>query len=114
MTETLGGQEAIQKGLDTTLHRGTTGASLKGREDQFGTNYKPPPERSGFCELLLGALDDFMLKILIGCAIFQLVIEMSTATEEELAHAWIEGFAILLAVAVVSLVGAGSDYKKEG
>lgn len=55
-----------------------------------------------------------MLKILIGCAIFQLVIEMSTATEEELAHAWIEGFAILLAVAVVSLVGAGSDYKKEG
>lgn len=55
-----------------------------------------------------------MLKILIGCAIFQLVIEMSTAEEHELAHAWIEGFAILLAVAVVSLVGAGSDYKKEG
>lgn len=64
--------------------------------------------------MLLEALDDFMLKILIGCAIFQLVIEMSTASKEELAHAWIEGFAILLAVAVVSLVGAGSDYKKEG
>ena len=39
---------------------------------------------------------------------------MSTASAEDLGHAWIEGFAILLAVAVVSLVGAGSDYKKEG
>lgn len=39
---------------------------------------------------------------------------MSTADPEDLSHAWIEGFAILLAVAVVSLVGAGSDYKKEG
>lgn len=33
---------------------------------------------------------------------------------EHLATAWIEGFAILVAVAVVSLVTAGSDYKKEG
>lgn len=55
-----------------------------------------------------------MLKILIGCAIFQLIIEMSSADEDELSHAWIEGFAILLAVAVVSLVTAGSDFKKEG
>ena len=64
--------------------------------------------------MLKEALDDFMLKILIGCAIFQLVIELSTAEPEDLSHAWIEGFAILLAVAVVSLVGATSDYKKEG
>jgi P-type E1-E2 ATPase len=64
--------------------------------------------------MLKDALDDFMLKILIGCAVFQLIIEMSTAKKEDLGHAWIEGFAILLAVAVVSLVGAGSDYKKEG
>lgn len=114
ITKTLGGSEGLSKGLNTSLEKGITESSLKEREEKFGTNYKPPPERTGFCELLLGALDDFMLKILIGCAIFQLVIEMSTATEEELAHAWIEGFAILLAVAVVSLVGAGSDYKKEG
>jgi P-type E1-E2 ATPase len=64
--------------------------------------------------MLKDALDDFMLKILIGCAVFQLIIEMSTAKKEDLGHAWIEGFAILLAVAVVSLVGAGSDYKTEG
>lgn len=64
--------------------------------------------------MLKEALDDFMLKILIGCAVFQLAIEMSTAEPENRSHAWIEGFAILLAVAVVSLVTAGSDFKKEG
>lgn len=39
---------------------------------------------------------------------------MSFAKGHERAHAWIEGAAILIAVAVVSLVTAISDYKKEG
>jgi len=106
--------DGLEKGLNTSLEKGITESSVEERERVFGTHYKAPPEKTPFCELLLGALDDFMLKILIGCAIFQLIIEMSTATAEELPHAWIEGFAILLAVAVVSLVGAGTDFKKEG
>lgn len=39
---------------------------------------------------------------------------MSFADDHERKHAWIEGAAILIAVAVVSLVTAVSDYKKEG
>lgn len=39
---------------------------------------------------------------------------MAFADPSHRATAWIEGFAILVAVAVVSLVTAGSDYKKEG
>jgi len=101
-------------GLKTSVEMGISSNSLQGRNRVFGTHKKEPPERTGFCTMLLEALDDFMLKILIGCAIFQLIIEMSTAEPEDLSHAWIEGFAILLAVAVVSLVGAGSDFKKEG
>jgi len=66
-----------------------------------------------FCTLLLGALDDFMLKILIVCATFSIAVDMSFATPEERSHAWVEGTAILIAVAVVSLVTAWSDYKKE-
>lgn len=101
-------------GLKTSLEEGIANDSLDGRNMTFGTHKKDPPIRTGFCTMLKEALDDFMLKILIGCAIFQLIIEMSTASAEDLGHAWIEGFAILLAVAVVSLVGAGSDFKKEG
>mmetsp|Transcript_41233 Transcript_41233/g.62737 ORF Transcript_41233/g.62737 Transcript_41233/m.62737 type:complete len:169 (+) Transcript_41233:323-829(+) len=55
-----------------------------------------------------------MLKILIVCAIFSIVVDMSLATPEERSHAWVEGAAILIAVAVVSVVTAWSDFKKEG
>ena len=110
----LEGVDSMLDGLKTSLEEGISADSLDGRNDAFGTRKKEAPVRTGFCTMLKEALDDFMLKILIGCAIFQLIIEMSTAKKEDLGHAWIEGFAILLAVAVVSLVGAGSDFKKEG
>lgn len=66
--------------------------------------------------MVLGALEDFMLRLLIGCAIISMAVEIgfNINEPEKLATAWIEGFAILVAVAVVSLVGAWSDYKKEG
>jgi Ca2+-transporting ATPase len=88
--------------------------SIEGRKVAFGSNHKDGPQRTPFCDLLLGALDDFMLKILIGCAIFSIVVDTSFATEETIGHAWVDGTAILFAVAVVSGVTAWSDYKKEG
>lgn len=60
----------------------------------------------------LGALDDLMLKILIVAAIVSMIISI-IFEEENKAIAWIEGGAILLAVAVVSGVTAWNDYKKE-
>ena len=57
------------------------------------------------------ALDDLMLKILIVSAVISIAISM--VFEEDKALAWIEGAAILAAVAVVSLVTAWNDYQKE-
>jgi len=54
-----------------------------------------------------------MLQVLIVCAIFSITVDMSFATSHERGHAWIEGTAILIAVAVVSFVTAWSDYSKE-
>ena len=92
---------------------GASANSLAQREMAFGTNYKAPPYRTGFFTLLYQALDDFMLKLLIVCAIIQIVIDMSFADPHELAHFWIEGLGIIVAVAIVSLVTAWSDYSKE-
>ena len=66
--------------------------------------------------MVKAALEDFMMRLLIVCAIFSIGVEVgfNINTPEKLATAWIEGFAILVAVAVVSLVSAWSDYKKEG
>ena len=109
----LGGVESILDKLDLDATAGASANSLHDREAAFGTNFKPPPTRTGFCVLLYQALDDFMLKLLIVCAIIQIVIDMSFADAHDLAHAWIEGFGILVAVAIVSLVTAWSDHSKE-
>lgn len=67
--------------------------------------------------MVKAALDDLMLKVLIVCAFFSIVVDMSFAagdpTGQKLKTAWIEGFAILTAVAVVSLFSAWSDHNKE-
>lgn len=111
----LNGTAGLLEALDSNATTGVSANSLAIREKVFGTHYKPPPQRTPFCTMLCAALDDFMLKILIGCAIFSIIVEMAFAeTPEKRKTAWIEGFAILFAVAVVSVVSAWSDYKKEG
>lgn len=70
VAETLGGPSKLLEGLDTSLASGISAATLDARAVAFGTHKREPPERTPFCTLLLEALDDFMLKILIGCAVF--------------------------------------------
>ena len=55
-----------------------------------------------------------MLKLLLVCATIIIPVDVGFADPEERKTAWIEGFVIYAAVAVVSFVGAGSDYSKEG
>lgn len=66
----LGGADEILSGLKTSLEGGISSKSLQGRTNAFGTHYKEPPKRTSFFTMLWEALDDFMLKILIGCAVF--------------------------------------------
>lgn len=54
-----------------------------------------------------------MLKVLIAAAIFSIIFDMILADESHIAYAWIEGFAILVAVATVATVGSFVDWKKE-
>ena len=109
------GSDALYEALDVNVERGINSSSFEIRRELFGSNYKEPQERTPFLELLLGALDDFMLKLLIVCAIVIIPVEVGFAKDaDERKIAWVEGFAILVAVAVVSCVGAGSNYAKEG
>lgn len=47
------------------------------------------------------------------CAAVAIILEVSTAEEDERSIAWIDGFAIFVAVCVCSSVQAGNDYQKE-
>lgn len=63
--------------------------------------------------MLKNALGDFTLRILIVCSIVSLVAETATAESSRRMTAWIDGFAILVAVVVCSTVQATNDYQKE-
>ena len=71
---------------------------------------KETAEPKGFFELFIGAMDDFTMKILIVAAIASIAIEVGTASDAKRSTAWIEGFAILVAVGVCGSVTAINDY----
>jgi len=54
-----------------------------------------------------------MLKVLMVAAVFSITFDMILATPEHRKHAWIEGFAIMVAVLIVASVGSFVDWKKE-
>jgi len=95
------------------LDTGLTSNDLDIREEHFGTNKKEMPPRTPFCVFFMGALDDFMLKMLLVCACINVGFEVGFAKPEDRSHAWIEGFSIFLAVFIVVFVGSYNDYKKE-
>ena len=52
----------------------------------FGSNQKAALKTNPYWKLLLGALDDFMLKFLLVCAVVDLVIEVAFSEPEERSH----------------------------
>lgn len=61
----------------------------------------------------MAALDDFMLKVLMVAAVCSITFDMILADADHRNMAWIEGFAIMVAVFVVASVGSFVDWKKE-
>ena len=128
-----GGIEQLAKDLHTSLTDGLPeGVPDAGeRVEAFGRNVYPEPPMKGFLKLWLEALSDTTLIILVVAAILSLVLglvvggtkqkvlpdcaekEALLEDEDDSNLDWIEGLAILVAVAVVSLVSAGNDYSKE-
>lgn len=56
------------------------------RELVFGSNKKPPMKRVSFITLFIGALDDFMLKLLLVCACISVSIDVGFADPGDRSH----------------------------
>lgn len=96
--------------LKTSMDRGLTPTDFEARAEAFGTNYKAAPKLTPYWKLLLNAMDDFMLKFLLVCAVIQISIEMAFSPADKRNMAWIEGFAIFLGVFIVAGVGSWNDF----
>lgn len=65
---------------------GLTGDDFDQRTEFFGNNYRPPLEAKSWISIFLGALDDFMLKVLIFSAIIAITFDMLLAKPEDRSH----------------------------
>ena len=104
-----GGPEGIMQKLETDPKKGIS--SIENREKDFGSNKifdEPVPP---FCSYVKEALDDLMIKILIGAAFVQIVLGATFG--EDPTKDWIDGLSIIAAVIVVTLVGSITNYQKE-
>lgn len=63
------GSQAIMEKLKTSLDHGLSPTDFDARTAAFSTNYKAPPVMTPYYKLFFGALDDFMLKFLLVCAV---------------------------------------------
>ncbi len=73
------GPHGLLEKLITSMDKGLTPHDFDARTEQFSSNYKAPPKMTPYWRLFLAALDDFMLRFLLVCAVVQLVIEVSFA-----------------------------------
>ena len=107
-----GGYDWLKKGLKTDLDNGISSDTIEGRTRCYGTNKKKEVKARGFFELCWKTLEDFILRLLIVCGIVSIILSMAVEDEHR-ETAWIEGFAILLAVTIVVIVTVVNDMKKE-
>ncbi|OQR89406.1 P-type ATPase (P-ATPase) Superfamily, partial [Thraustotheca clavata] len=123
--EQLGGIEGLARSLNVSLDYGLderNDVDFKHREDTFGRNYVPPPPPTTFLQLVWEAYKDLTLMVLTGGGVLSLIFGFTVGPPDNTprrlssgdpATAWIEGFAILLAVAIVTMVTAVNNYQKD-
>ena len=105
-------QNGITNLLNSLLTNEITGiSSIEGREEVYGSNkvfVEPVPP---FCHYVWEALEDMMVRILIVCAIVQIVLGCTLSDDPS--KDWIDGVSIIVAILVVVLVGSITNYQKE-
>ena len=113
----LGGVSGMLQKLGTDLN-GINEDTKPKRQETFGMNKIPDRKLKTFFELIWEALQDPTLILLIASGSIQLLLAYIPATASTCdvypsSHAWVEPFAIYMAVCVVCFVAAGTDYGKQ-
>ena len=114
LLESMGGPDALLASLKTDANHGLSDEEedFHVREAVFGSNRPPVTRMKTFVELFMEALKDFTLRILLFFSFLSIVLGVSLEKDHK-ELAWIEGFAIFVAVIVVATVTAVNDFQKE-
>ncbi len=83
MLNTIIGIDGVCIRLESDLERGIKEESCQAREETFGSNRRKAVVITPYWRLFLHALDDFMLKVLLGAACIDIAIEVGFADVHE-------------------------------
>lgn len=112
-----GGLDGLAHALDTNLSRGLSSMNIAARRQTSGANRLPAVELQTLWDFVKEALEDRTMQVLIGAAVVSLVLGMTTpdpATGEiDRSTGWIEGFAILVSIVIVTAVSSLNNYQKQ-
>ncbi len=121
----VGGIEAIAKHLASNLSSGldASGEDFEARRSKYGTNMLPSKPSKSFLALCWEQLHDQVLIILSVAAVVSLALGLYETFGQPTVYdaegkaepkvEWVEGVAIIVAIAIVVLVSAVNDYNKE-
>lgn len=122
----LGGIDSLSANFKTSTRGGLNDEDehdMKRRMEYYGTNKLPTKVRKNFFQLCFDALKDKVLILLSVAAVISLALGLYETfgqgpMYDDEGNAlpkvdWVEGVAIMVAVAIVVLVGAANDYQKE-
>jgi len=109
----LGGISFLTEKFGVDFTRGISNSEVEDRKAQYGSNEKKAIPPKSFLSLVWEALEDFTLRILCVAAVVSIAANVATASPSDRSHAWIDGFAIIVAVAIAVLVGAVNNYKRD-
>ena len=104
--------EALLTALNTSKEKGITQKSIQERIASFGDNVLPPPKMKSFLKFLFLALKERMVILLLLAAAVTVSVGVYETISGE-ANAWMEGAAIIIAIAIISGVNSINDHRKQ-
>jgi len=112
----FGGSNGLMNVIGIHPEVGVTHGSIAQRVEQFGVNVLSTREPVSFLEMLLEALQDRVIQILAVAAVVSIIFGTTLPNphsgETEPKTGWIEGFAIMVSIFVVVMVGSVNNYQK--
>ena len=111
----VGGAAGLCDKLGTDMKDGISKASVEDRVAKYGKNELAERELPTYMELIWEALQDPIMLLLCASATIQFILGAIPATRDPChanAIAWQEPLVILMSVAIVTNVAAGTDYMK--
>jgi magnesium-transporting ATPase (P-type) len=107
----IGGVQGILTSFEIDPRQGIKASAAEQWRSFYGENRVPEKPATTYLELIIASLEDFTLRLLIGCAVLSIGIALGFQRDEELS--WLEGTAILLTVVAVCNIQAIQDWTKE-